>query len=245
MRSEAGLHPSGSPSKIAPFLSVNETKGVYVSSRLERASAGAGVLAVVLWILGIVVTNSMTDKIPHHPTDLQLLAWVKGNSNAIILGGWFWMLGCVAFVWFAAVLRSRLVTAEGSPATFANLAFGGAVAAAVLGMLIQAGDVGSAIDKDSISAATAGTAHHLSDVFFVGAELAMILFFAGAAIVSLRTAVLPKWWAWFSVLIAVVLVIGPIGWAALIFGTPIWLLGTAYLLLRGTSGKRAAVPEVA
>jgi type IV secretory pathway TrbD component len=43
---------------------------------------------------------------------------------------------------------------------------------------------------------------------------------------------LPRWWAYFAVLIAIVLVIGPIGWAALIFGTPLWILGTTWLLLR-------------
>ena len=31
-------------------------------------------------------------------------------------------------------------------------------------------------------------------------------------------------------LVAVVLVIGPIGWAALIFGTPVWLLGTGVIV---------------
>jgi ABC-type tungstate transport system substrate-binding protein len=32
------------------------------------------------------------------------------------------------------------------------------------------------------------------------------------------------------VLVAVVLLIGPIGWAALIFGTPVWVLGTALIV---------------
>ena len=105
-------------------------------------------------------------------------------------------------------------------------------------MLIAAGDVGAAIDKDSISAATAGMLHTSGDMFFVGAELAMILFFVGTAVVALRTGVLPKWWAIFAILIAIVLVIGPIGWAALIFGTPVWLLGTG--LVVGADAAQAA-----
>jgi hypothetical protein len=67
-------------------------------------------------------------------------------------------------------------------------------------------------------------------MFFIAAELALIPFFVGVAVVALRTGVLPRWWAAFSILIAVVLVIGPIGWAALIFGTPIWLLGTGLIV---------------
>ncbi len=200
--------------------------------RFERWSASAGVLAVVLWIVGLVVTNSMSDKIPHNPSDAQLLAWVQGNTNSILSGGWLFMVGCLAFVWFAAVLRGRLVAAEGGSATFANLSFGGAVAAAAFGMLTAAGDVGAAIDKNDISAATAGTLHHASDLFFVCAELAAIPFLVGTAIVAFRTRVLPKLWAWFAMLVAVVLVIGPIGWIGVIFGVPLWTLGTTWLLVR-------------
>jgi hypothetical protein len=212
-------------------------------SRLERSSAVAGALAVVLWILGLVVTNSFSDKIPGNPSDAQLLTWIKGNTNSILLGGWLWMLGCLAFVWFAAILRGRLAAVEGGSHTFGNLCFGGALAAAAFGMLTTAGDVGAAINKDDISAATAGTLHNAGDMFFVCAELAAILFFLGAAIVALRAGVLPKWWAYFAILIAIVLVIGPIGWAALIFGVPIWTLGTTWFLLRGPrEPMRTAAP---
>ena len=41
---------------------------------------------------------------------------------------------------------------------------------------------------------------------------------------AIRTATLPKWWAIVNVVLAVVLVIGPIGWAGLIFGMPLWTL---------------------
>jgi hypothetical protein len=199
------------------------------------------VLAVVLWIAGLVVINSFSDKIPHHPTDAQLLTWIQGNQNPILSGGWLWVLGCLSFLWFAALLRPRLADAEGGHHTYTTLAFAGAAAATVFGFLIQAGDMGAAINQDSISAATAGTLHNMSDVYFVCAELALIPFFIAVAVVALRTGVLPKWWAAFSILIAVVLVIGPIGWAALIFGTPVWLLGTGVLVGSTPRARRRAV----
>jgi hypothetical protein len=83
-------------------------------------------------------------------------AWVQGNTNSILLGGWLWMLGCVSFVWFANVLRGRLADAEGGRSSYATLCFVGAVGGAIFGMLTVAGDVGGAINKDDISAATAG-----------------------------------------------------------------------------------------
>ena len=196
------------------------------------------VLSVALWIAGLVVTNRFSDKIPHHPTDAQLLIWIKGNTNSILMGGWLWMLGCLSFLWFATLLRTRLVEREERGTTYSTVAFAGAAAGTVFGLLIMAGDLGAAVNKNSISAATAGTLHNGSDMFFIAAELAMILFFAGTAVVALRTAVLPRWWAVFAILIAVVLVIGPIGWAALIFGTPIWILGTG-LIVGAPSPSRA------
>ena len=177
------------------------------------------VLSIGLWICGLVVINNFSDKIPHHPTDAQLLSWIQGNQNPITSGSWLWMLGCLSFLWFAALLRPRVAEAEGGQHTVTTLAFAGAAIATVFGLLIQAGDLAAAINQDSISAATAGVLHNASDMFFVG-----------VAVIAFRTSVLPKWWAVFSVVIAVVLLIGPIGWAALIFGTPVWLLGTGLIV---------------
>jgi uncharacterized protein (DUF983 family) len=50
----------------------------------------------------------------------------------------------------------------------------------------------------------------------------------------------------FAILIAVVIVIGPIGWAALIFGTPVWTIGTTWFLLRPqTQAQRVHEPVTA
>ena len=66
------------------------------------------------------------------------------------------------------------------------------------------------------------------------------------AIAILRLRVLPVWWAWVSLLVALVLLIPPIGWAALIFGLPIWVLVTSLLLYlrprRGPPPQRRSAP---
>jgi hypothetical protein len=61
-----------------------------------------------------------------------------------------------------------------------------------------------------------------------------------AALLAIRYAVLPKWLGWLSALIGFVLLIGPIGWAALIFATPIWTLIVSILRWR-----RVEQPSVA
>jgi hypothetical protein len=93
-------------------------------------------------------------------------------------------------------------------------------------------DIASAINQDAISAATAGTLHRAGDVMFVGAELSFIVLLVSVAVLAFRTAVVPRSWAVVGLLVAVAAFIGPIGWAALIFGLPVWTLVTAVILAR-------------
>lgn len=204
-------------------------------SRLERWSPLASVLAVVLWIVGLAL-----QKAPDTSTkksDAEILAVYQHNANRILLASWLFMLGCICFLWFAGIVRARLADAEGVRPTFASLAFGGAVASAVFGIGTMAGPVGVAINKDDISASAASALTHLGDVFFVGTEFALIVLFAAVAAVAFQTRLFPRWWAALLVLVAVVLVIGPIGWAAVIFATPIWTLVTAWMLMRSNSRR--------
>lgn len=104
--------------------------------------------------------------------------------------------------------------------------------AAAIAMLIPAADEVDALNKDDIDASGAAVLHHCSDAFFVATEYSLSILFFATAILALRHAALPKWLGWLSVLIGVVLLIGPIGWAALIFATPIWTLIVSILLWR-------------
>jgi hypothetical protein len=202
----------------------------------------AAVVTVALWIVGLVVGQGLPSNIADNASDAQVLAWVHGNANDIIVGAWLFMLGCVAFLVFAGLLRERLANAEGGNHLLANIAFGGAVAAAVLGIGTNA-DITTAINKNDTSPAAAAAFHHIGDLFFMGAEVMLIAFVGTASVLAWRTAVLPRWWAVLGMIVAVVLAIGPIGWAALIFGTPVWTLGTS--LLVGRRARRSPAPAAA
>lgn len=204
----------------------------------NRRWALVGPLAVALWAVGIIVLNHGGP--PEHATGGQILAWYKSHSDRITLGAWIFMIGCVAFVAFVAGLRGKLTDAAGRAGQLPTLALVGAGMAALAGMLTAAVDLAGGIDKNDIDPATAAAFHHSVDVFFVCAELAAILPLAAVAIVAWRTGVLPRWWAAFSALVAVVLIVGPIGWLGLIFGLPIWTLGTSlFVLLRSPERMRA------
>lgn len=67
-----------------------------------------------------------------------------------------------------------------------------------------------------------------------------------SAILALRFGALPKWLGWLSILIGIVLLIGPIGWASLIFATPIWvLIVSIWLYVRTPVAATATDPVTA
>ena len=203
--------------------------------RLERFSALAGVVAVALWALGIVVVGGghlgLPGGVPEESAN-AVLAHFQENEDAVVAGGWLFMLGSLAFLWFGGILRGRLVGAEGGTGTFASLAFAGGVATAVFALGIPAGGVVAALGVDQLGPSEAAALNALEAAFFVGAELSAIVLLAAAAIVALRTAVLPRWWAAASILLAVWLAIGPIGWIGLLVGIPAWTVVTSLLLVR-------------
>jgi hypothetical protein len=201
----------------------------------SRSWALVGPLTIALWIVGLVL---LTHHQPgDHATGSEILAWYKAHTDAILLGGWLFMVGCLGFVAFVAGVGRRLA----APA----LALTGAAIAGVAGMLTAAVDVAGGLDKNDIGPATAATFHHAVDLFFITAELAAILPLAVVAVVAWRTRVLPRWWAAFSGLVAVVLLIGPIGWIGLIFGMPIWTLGTSLFVLLGSREQMRAATATA
>ncbi len=216
-----------------------------MTDRFHRRSLLAGPAAVVLWAAGVITIAAVPDNLSDSASDQQILAWVQGSSNDLLLGGWLFMLGCLCFIWFCAVLRAQYLAAEGEPGTVATIAFAGGVAGAVFGMLFPAGDIAAAINKNDISAATAGAFHRSSDAFFVAAELAVILLMAATAVIAFRTQALPRWWGVVSILLAIVLVIGPIGWAGLIFGMPLWTIGATIIVAARTGERRVLAPAAA
>jgi hypothetical protein len=201
-----------------------------MTSKWERFAPLAGVLAVPFFIAGValVSSNAKGSKGP------KILASYHHHSNGILMGGLLWSLGVLLFIWFLSTLRTHYVAVEGESGRLANLAWGGGLIASAIALLIPTGDEVGALNKNDIDASGAAVLHHLTDAFFIGTEYALpVLFFASAAL-ALRHAALPKWLGWLSLVIGIVLLIGPIGWAALIFGTPIWTLIVSVILWRRT-----------
>lgn len=206
-----------------------------MNDRIERMSALAGILAATLWAGGVALTGGghvgIPGGIPEEGAD-DVLAHFQRNADAIVSGGWLFMLGSLAFLWFIGILRSRLLRAEGDAGTFASIAFTGGVATGVFALAIPTGGVVSALGVDHLGASEAAALNAVEATFFIGAELSAVVLLAAAAMVALRTAVLPRWWAATSILLAVWLLIGPIGWIGVLAGIPVWTITTSVFLAR-------------
>lgn len=193
-------------------------------ARWERHAPLAGVIAVVLWVIGILVVGETKDKAP------EILAQVQDDKNKIIAGTIIFLIGTGFFFWFLGSLRVRLLDAEGPVARLTAIAFAGGVATAVFlaGLLLPLS--AAAFSEDDIDASAASAMSHMGDAFFFGAEYMAPVFLTATALVVLRHGGLPNWLAWLSLLVALAMLIAPIGWAALIFGFPIWVLIVSVVL---------------
>ena len=211
-------------------------------SKWERWATLSGALAVPFWVasVALISTKVKGSKGP------EILTHYQQHSDGILAAGLLWAIGTLLFIWFLGSLRSRYLAAEGGTGRLTALAYGGGIAAATIAMLIPVADEVGALNKDDIDASGASVLHHFSDGFFVAAEYTLPVFFFASAILVLRYAALPKWLGWFSILIGIVLLIGPSVWAAFIFATPLCvLIVSVWLYLRTPAAAPTPAPTPA
>ena len=91
---------------------------------------------------------------------------------------------------------------------------------------------GATTDANLLTPDVAIVFWRLAHGIFIAAELALALFLAAASLLALRGVLLPRWLGWFGIVVAVILLIPPIGWAALLFLFPLWLILASVILWR-------------
>jgi hypothetical protein len=220
--------------------------------RWERFAPLTGVAAVVFWVLGIIIIEGVGDTPGDNSTAADIQRYFQSEEGSIYLGGLALSIGSLLLIWFAGSLRAAIATLEGGVARVASIVFGAAVAKAVFDIAFFAPQIAGAFganEQDQSEAplepAAAQALWFAGDGFFVAAEFTAALLLVATAVAILRTGVLPRWFAWVSLLLAIVLLIPPIGWAGLIFGFPLWLLVVSVLLYRSPLGTQPPPVEPA
>jgi hypothetical protein len=91
---------------------------------------------------------------------------------------------------------------------------------------------GATTDVELLTPDTAIVFWRIAHVFFIAAEVSLGVFLGALSILALRRLVLPRWLGWFGVVVTVLLLIPPIGWAAVLILVPVWLIAASVLLWR-------------
>jgi hypothetical protein len=199
--------------------------------RAPWTGIAAAVIALAAGIVGGLDTPSFdastSDIVNYYDDGAQVFSAVCAALTALL------------FAFFAATLRSRLRSAE----SLSNLALiGGALFA--LGVAIFAGlsitlyDLASSdkhIDPGAIQAINA-----LNEDMFFPAAVGLAIFYFSTALAILSSGAMPRWWGWVTLALAILSILGPLGFAAFLLTLP-WTFVAAILLMQDGGTRQTAV----
>jgi hypothetical protein len=175
-------------------------------------AALSGIVFVVLMLTGALF---VTDVPEADASAQEIAAYLtdSGNHTRNIIGAYMCVLGGLAFLGFVAGLRAVLRRAEGDSGTISSLVFGA-------GVVFTAVWSASAVALAAIPYAVEFSDAPVSDPDFVrvlpqlaglllllGGGFAGILLLLATSTLIFRTGVLPRWLAWFGILVAIALVV--------------------------------------
>jgi MFS family permease len=188
-----------------------------------------GLLFVVFLVASFFLgPTPSTGKSPQY-----LLNWYSSNSHkrnigiAVVLSDIAVVFG---LFWFG-YLRDRFSRSDlGS--RFSPILLAGAILFAGGGLMFSGTELALIDDPKKMEPATAQTLNFLTtDVGAAALVVGVSILMWAAGFIALRTQVLPRWVAWFSFVIAVVALAGPIGFFAFL-ATGVWVLVVAFNMWR-------------
>jgi hypothetical protein len=214
-------------------------------SSLEQLAPLSGIAFAVLGVAGMaMVLPGSPDFVG--PGD-EYVRYYTQHDNDIIIGCIGLLLATFALAWFLGSVRRHLAQAEGGDGRLANVAFaGGAIGAAML-LGSTAARVGPALrvdDQGTIARDVAVTLGDLADILWgLAAPLGLGVLVAATAVVGLRYAGggVPRWLAWTSVPLAVLLVVPVISWLAIMV-FPLWAVAMSVVIYRQEVGVPQRAP---
>ena len=207
----------------------------------RRVTPLAGVLSVVLFIVAIFVIES--DNTPDtDAAGAEVAAYLDGALGTLAVSLVIWGIGTIALIWFLDGLRTHISRFSDQLGRL-TLVFGLGVALLMLASFLP--DLAGAFTSDELDgeleAGAAQAVGSLGDGFFFGAEVMLAGLFLAVGLAALKAGALPAWVGWFSLLLAVVALIPPIGWAVVIWGFPLWILIISALMWRDTPAETTPV----
>jgi hypothetical protein len=207
----------------------------------RRITPLAGVLSVVLFIVAIFVIES-GDTVDTDAAGAEVAAYLDGALGTLAVALIIWGIGTIALIWFLDGLRTHISRFSDQLGRL-TLVFGLAVALLMLASFLP--DLAGAFASDELDgeleAGAAQAIGSLGDGFFFGAEVMLAGLFLTVGLAALQARALPVWVGWFSLALAVIALIPPIGWAVVIWGFPLWILVISALLWRNRGPEKIVI----
>lgn len=206
-----------------------------LSSAQSRSSLAplSGVVAVVLFVIGFIIFEVVGDTPDGDETAQQYLDYFRDEDGTIWIGAWIFLVGIVFFLWFLGTLRAALDRAEGGGGALARTAYAGGVGTALLVSASLGTQISGAIaadENDALDPAVAQTFWWAADGLSVAATFFLAALYAATAVLAWRTRLLPRWFAVVTAIFAVASAIPFVGWGALFFALPLWIVFVALWL---------------
>jgi hypothetical protein len=207
--------------------------------RVSRWMGPLGLLTVILIFIGFGPLSGSA------PDENASGAKVAAYYNAHVAQSWASIyvvgLGLALLILFVSHLRSVLRDTGGGQTWLPNVAFAAGiilVAGVILAGTFQVILILAAHNHELAIVKLANFVGDNNELGFLFG-IALLTLATGAAILFNRSAAsLPRTLGWWSLLVGVVSCLGPVGFFAFLFGFPIWIIATGFVI--GTKARRVA-----
>ncbi len=211
---------------------------------IERWAASTGIGFAVLLLVGGFLPGS-PKKYDASAADIQ--SYLQHKHKEILIGGALFGIGYVLFLWFLASFAGMF--REAGQGRLATIVYGAGVATVTIGAIGDGTNVALArltysADPKTVQGLYGVQAFFFGRLWWTAAAVALAAMFAVR-----RSKVLPGWYAWLTLAVAVLLVLGGLALKTAGFFSPsgamgfiafialiVWIAVSSALLVRKTAG---------
>jgi succinate dehydrogenase/fumarate reductase cytochrome b subunit len=209
-----------------------------VQTRFWSRLGGLAIVYAVLFVLANVLLGSTPST---GKSGADVVNYYRAHKGSEIAGVFVLAVAAVAFTFFLAAVRRALSRSNEGHQLATIVTAGGAVY--VVGLLTMAAVTVALVDAGHYRmVTTAQTLNVLGSDDWVPVVVGLSLIGLGAGVAGLRTAALPRWLSWISIVFGIISLAGPLGEIAFL-AAPVWAILVGVTILRTkTAGGDAADP---
>ena len=215
--------------------------GTRRGGRLEALAPLTGIVGVVFLLIATFVFQGVDEPEEKDPPEAYL-AFFRDEEESIFISTLAFALGLMFILWFIGTLRAALARAEGEPHRLSSLVLAGGTGMVVCLLGALAPTVSGAIAVEEEMALTPDAAQAIwivGDALFVFGWFLGGLMLVAAGLALLRTGLMPRWFAYVTLAMGVLMPIWFVGWLIFFFLFPIWLVALSIVLYRRNTAPRA------